>query len=283
MSVITSFKELTGEQEPLAGGKGRTLARLYRAGYRVPDGFIILPAAFAGDELTHGSVGAGADTSRPPAESTIRDGAFAVRSSALSEDSAQASFAGEFETVLDVRTDEEIRQAIHTVRRSRHNARVQAYSQAQGLEADGARNRRRRPAPDPGGFLRRAVHRRPGDGRPDADDGQFRARPGREDWSPGRPIRRPLHWLARREPTAGRRNSTALRATSIATPAGWRKNWAARKTSNGRLRADGCTSSNRAPSPPWADTKPIPANGTTVSRATFYGPAPTWSKTRLTC
>ena len=63
-----------------------------------------------------------------------KGGAFVVRSSALSEDSALASFAGEFETVLDVRTDEEIRQAIHVVRRSRHNARVQAYSQAQGLE-----------------------------------------------------------------------------------------------------------------------------------------------------
>ena len=34
--------------------------------------------------------------------------AFAVRSSALSEDSAAASFAGEFESVLDVSTDEEI-------------------------------------------------------------------------------------------------------------------------------------------------------------------------------
>jgi pyruvate,water dikinase len=58
----------------------------------------------------------------------------------LSEDSAQASFAGEFETVLDVSADEDIRAAIHTVRRSRHSARVQAYSQAmpsiaaQGLE-----------------------------------------------------------------------------------------------------------------------------------------------------
>ena len=60
--------------------------------------------------------------------------AFAVRSSALSEDSAQASFAGEFETVLDVRTDELVREAIHTVRRSRHSERVQAYSQAKGMD-----------------------------------------------------------------------------------------------------------------------------------------------------
>jgi pyruvate,water dikinase len=38
---------------------------------------------------------------------------------ALSEDSAQASFAGEFETMLDVRTDEAIRAAIQAVRQSR--------------------------------------------------------------------------------------------------------------------------------------------------------------------
>jgi len=48
--MIASFRNLTREQEPFAGGKGKTLARLYQAGYRVPDGFIILPAAFAGDD-----------------------------------------------------------------------------------------------------------------------------------------------------------------------------------------------------------------------------------------
>jgi|GEM_PF-1873932 len=49
--MISSFKELTRQQESRAGGKGRTLARLFRAGYRVPDGFIIQPTAFAGDDL----------------------------------------------------------------------------------------------------------------------------------------------------------------------------------------------------------------------------------------
>jgi len=59
--TIGSFKELAKKDEPFAGGKGRALARLYRAGYPVPDGFIMLPAAFsasrmpaafAGDDLT---------------------------------------------------------------------------------------------------------------------------------------------------------------------------------------------------------------------------------------
>jgi phosphohistidine swiveling domain-containing protein len=133
--MITSFKELAKEQRPLAGGKGSTLARLYQAGYPVPDGFIILTAAFVGDELTDeawGQVQAHLARMRRDGHDGM-DNSFAVRSSALCEDSAQASFAGEFETVLDMRTDDEIRQAIYTVRRSRHDARVQAYSQAQGL------------------------------------------------------------------------------------------------------------------------------------------------------
>jgi pyruvate,water dikinase len=140
--MIRSFKELAKEQESLAGGKGRTLARLYRAGYRVPDGFIILPAAFVGDELTS-EAWAQVQARLARMRRDDKDGSFAVRSSAVSEDSALASFAGEFETVLDVRTDEEIRQAIHVVRRSRNSARVQAYGQAmtfiaaQGLEETG--------------------------------------------------------------------------------------------------------------------------------------------------
>lgn len=131
--MISSFKTLTKHQAPFAGGKGRTLARLHRAGYPVPDGFIILPAAFVADELTM-EAWALVQAQLARLRKADRGGAFVVRSSALSEDSALASFAGEFETVVDVQTDEPIRQAIQVVRRSRHNARVQAYSQAQGLE-----------------------------------------------------------------------------------------------------------------------------------------------------
>jgi pyruvate,water dikinase len=54
----------------------------------------------------------------------------------LGEDSAQASFAGEFETVLNVRAEEDIREAIHIVRRSRLNERARAYSQAKGIDVE---------------------------------------------------------------------------------------------------------------------------------------------------
>ncbi|HSR29987.1 MAG TPA: PEP/pyruvate-binding domain-containing protein, partial [Anaerolineae bacterium] len=132
-TLVQSFDQLTADQQSSAGGKGGTLARLKQAGYPVPDGFVILPAAFSDDRLSLGAwtqVQTHLDRLRNGDQST----AFAVRSSALSEDSAQASFAGEFETLLDVHSDEMVQAAIHTVRGSRASERVQAYSQAHGLE-----------------------------------------------------------------------------------------------------------------------------------------------------
>jgi phosphohistidine swiveling domain-containing protein len=132
--LVRSFDELTDTQQALAGGKGSTLARLYQAGYPVPDGFVVLPEAFAGDTLTvDGWAQVQAHLARMrQAENGLA--AFAVRSSALGEDSAFASFAGEFETVLDVRSEDRVREAIRTVRRSRHAERVRAYSEAKGID-----------------------------------------------------------------------------------------------------------------------------------------------------
>ncbi len=129
---VYAFSKLRPEEATSAGGKGRVLADLYQRGFPVPDGCVLLPVAFEGDALT--------DAAWEEVKvqlARLRQGqafSFAVRSSALSEDSAQASFAGEFESVLDVRTDEQIREAIAAVRASRHSARVQTYSQAKGLD-----------------------------------------------------------------------------------------------------------------------------------------------------
>ena len=131
-SNIRSFRELPADEQGLAGGKGGTLARLFQAGYPVPDGFVIMPSAFEGENLKP-------DSWQQVLEYLERiqqvngKTAFAVRSSALAEDSAYASFAGEFETVLDVHTDEAVRAAIYQVHQSRKAERVKAYSQAKGL------------------------------------------------------------------------------------------------------------------------------------------------------
>jgi len=133
--TVKTFLEISPQEQTLAGGKGGTLAQLFQAGYPVPDGFVIMPSAFEGEQI------------QPDAWQQITNNldrirklngktAFAVRSSALAEDSAYASFAGEFETVLDVHTDEAVLAAIYQVRHSRKAERVKSYSQAKGLEVE---------------------------------------------------------------------------------------------------------------------------------------------------
>jgi pyruvate,water dikinase len=105
-----------------AGGKGSSLARMVSLGLPVPPGFVVLAEALsaaldeagARDELR----AALADPARaqtiigalPPPEVEaaytalgVDDPAVAVRSSAVAEDSGEASFAGQQETYLHVR------------------------------------------------------------------------------------------------------------------------------------------------------------------------------------
>lgn len=132
--MIWRFKDLPKSEQEAVGAKARTLAQLIQAGYPVPPGFVISPEAFEDGEL-------GASVW----EKVVEEIAFlrrdksqlpvAVRSSATAEDSAAASFAGEFETILNVGPVDEILQAIHTVYQSSQSERVAAYAQAQGLES----------------------------------------------------------------------------------------------------------------------------------------------------
>jgi pyruvate,water dikinase len=133
MQKVQSFSEINDETAPFAGGKGRILAKLFQSGYPVPDGFIILTTAFNENgllpevwELVKNKVNQlkQGQTSR----------SFAVRSSALSEDTSQTSFAGEFKTVLGVKGEEEILESINTVWGSRDSERVKTYSEIHGLE-----------------------------------------------------------------------------------------------------------------------------------------------------
>jgi rifampicin phosphotransferase len=132
-TMVKSFQALTPDLQALAGGKGGMLARLFQHGYPVPEGFVIFPSAFEGEQLR----GQAWDEIRAAlsAQRSHHEGAlFAVRSSAAGEDSASASYAGAFETVLNMKTDQEIKDAIATVFRSRLSERVRAYRSAQGMD-----------------------------------------------------------------------------------------------------------------------------------------------------
>jgi phosphohistidine swiveling domain-containing protein len=112
------------DTEPV-GGKAAQLAQLIRLGLRVPDGFVILGAA-------PGNLPAELDD-----YSTRLGGAVAVRSSAVGEDRPEASFAGQFETVLGVQGAPAIRQAVERCLGSGASARAKAYGSEMRAHVNG--------------------------------------------------------------------------------------------------------------------------------------------------
>jgi pyruvate,water dikinase len=101
------------------GAKAASLGELLAAGARVPDGFV----------LTAGAAAMGADERRSVLDAAvieIRAGPFAVRSSGVTEDGAEHSFAGMYETVLDV-APADVPAAADRVLASGGAARVAAY------------------------------------------------------------------------------------------------------------------------------------------------------------
>ena len=132
----------------LVGGKAAQLSRL--AGrHRVPPGFCLTAAAYDAARYDRS-----AHTSQlPPAlhlrlaaayqDLAVRCGRLeprvAVRSSAIDEDGASASFAGQHETYLNITGIEALAHAILRCWRSLHAERALDYRRQHGLCVDGAR------------------------------------------------------------------------------------------------------------------------------------------------
>jgi len=130
---VMRFNELNPELYNFAGGKGGMLAKMFQSGYPIPEGFVVLPSAFNEETLSN-DAWKQIQTLLNEVRKNNKKAMFAVRSSALSEDSALASFAGEFETVLNVESDEKILEAIYAVFMSRQSERVKVYSSVQGID-----------------------------------------------------------------------------------------------------------------------------------------------------
>ncbi|MGV8910286.1 MAG: PEP/pyruvate-binding domain-containing protein [Propionicimonas sp.] len=114
--------------ETTAGGKAGSLAALIQGGHPVPAGLVLLPSGFLDDRPTPEV----REWLEHELKSFPEGQLFAVRSSALAEDSASASFAGAYESVLNVRASELV-EAIGQVRDSRKAERVHAYAAAAGV------------------------------------------------------------------------------------------------------------------------------------------------------
>ncbi|MGN1107168.1 MAG: PEP/pyruvate-binding domain-containing protein [Huintestinicola sp.] len=131
MKYIFSFKEITENVSALCGGKGASLARLTKMGMPVPDGYVITASAFDEDILPE------AMAELKTLISGLSDRyTYAVRSSALSEDGENASFAGAYETVTDVKRDD-IVSAVKKVMASADSIRVKKYAESSGAESGG--------------------------------------------------------------------------------------------------------------------------------------------------
>jgi len=105
---------------PAAGGKGRALARALAAGFAVPP-FFVVPSGEAPDA-----------EALTAALADLGPGPFAVRSSGLAEDGAEASHAGQFESLLNVPA-EGVAAAITQVAASGAGEGLAAYRSERGI------------------------------------------------------------------------------------------------------------------------------------------------------
>jgi pyruvate, water dikinase len=173
--LICWTKDLSRSDISRVGGKGANLGELGRAGLPVPPAFVITVDAYArfraasqlGSALDKKLRGINVDdpadlqqlsrelrelvenTPLPPELETEFTGAYdtltrefgggvgvAVRSSATAEDTAQFSFAGMFESFLNVRSKDELLRRIRSCWASTFHARVLFYRLKQGLAAE---------------------------------------------------------------------------------------------------------------------------------------------------
>jgi phosphoenolpyruvate synthase/pyruvate phosphate dikinase len=106
------------------GGKGQSLARMSRAGFRVPQGFVINAQSDI-QEIADAILESFDNLGSPY---------VAVRSSASSEDSAEAAWAGQLETYLYV-TRDQLLSKITACRNSISSERARAYAEQRSLAA----------------------------------------------------------------------------------------------------------------------------------------------------
>jgi pyruvate,water dikinase len=157
---VTRIHAVGRDDLELAGGKGANLGELMRAGFPVPDGFIVSTEAYAtvvedaalADVITAGLAARddGATIRAAFENVTIPDGLaaaiiaaytdlgrgpVAVRSSATAEDLAGAAFAGQQDTYLNVIGDAAVLDAVRRCWGSLWTERAIAYRRRQQIES----------------------------------------------------------------------------------------------------------------------------------------------------
>jgi pyruvate,water dikinase len=121
-----------GDADPARiGGKARGFAVIARAGLRAPEGFVLTVDAHRAADGT-GRLGDALAARVAAAVEALGDGPLAVRSSALGEDGAEHSHAGQYLTRLGVRGPEAAIDAVHACWASARDERAAAYRAHRG-------------------------------------------------------------------------------------------------------------------------------------------------------
>jgi phosphohistidine swiveling domain-containing protein len=161
MTWIRQFREVGREEIEIAGGKGANLGELTRAGLPVPPGFVVttdayrafVEAAGIGPAIMELASAGGAEAAERirelfrshPVPDELRQIVSAyqalgeeipvsVRSSATAEDLAEASFAGQQDTYLNVRGTDQLLDAVRDCWASLWTERATAYRLRQGID-----------------------------------------------------------------------------------------------------------------------------------------------------
>lgn len=165
-TLVTSLSEPLAQDTSIAGGKGSALARMVSAGLRVPDGFVVTRQALDAmtpprltellapletasatdiDAITQVSdlvrdaidgVKFEADLldAIRAAHRQLQSDAVSVRSSATAEDMANASFAGQYESFLNIQGFDDVVLRVRDVWASLYSPRAIAYRLQAGID-----------------------------------------------------------------------------------------------------------------------------------------------------
>lgn len=133
MRYIYSLRELPSGVDLHFGGKAESLSRLLLRRMPVPPGYVIAAEGFSREKQ---GLGLRADAAKELARLLPRLSTrhtYAVRSSAVGEDGKYASFAGAYETVLNV-LPQDIPEAVSRVAASANSDRVRQYAAHRGRD-----------------------------------------------------------------------------------------------------------------------------------------------------
>ena len=146
MQFIKHFSEIEEADLPHVGGKGLNLGKLTRAGFQVPQGFCVTTDAYRHSVQNLSEQNADAIKGLVLSQELVADiqvareklqtATVAVRSSATAEDLAEASFAGQQDTFLNVPSDA-LLEALKGCWASLWSERAIAYRQTQSISDEG--------------------------------------------------------------------------------------------------------------------------------------------------